>query len=147
MKQLGETLVEWGMITRDQLNRALEEQKQSRNRRRLGELFIEMGIITQEDVAVALCSQFGYPYLPLKSIFLSQDTCKLIPPDLVHRYQVVPIEKTSNILSVIMADPTDEQAVEALKKLATGRLQIFVSTTGEIENAIRQYYGEEKKHG
>ena len=139
MKPIGEILIEEGLITRDQLNEALEQQKKA-NKKRLGEILIHLGVINEDDLVVALSMQFNLAYLPLKNVSVNRDVCDLLPVELVRRHSLFPVEQANRTLTVAMSDPTDEKAISEIEKLTKCRVQVLVSTISEVENAIRSYY-------
>ena len=63
------------------------------------------------------------------------------PKELAQKYVCIPLERIGNLLTVVMADPTNERAVKEIEVETKCRIQVFVATTTEIANAIQQYYG------
>lgn len=141
MKRLGEILIEHGSINVSQLEKALDFQKEHKEKR-IGEILIQMGWVTEEDIVVALAMQFNFAYLPLENITVSPDVRNIIPVDFVRRHCFIPIDKAGGLLTVTMADPSDEQTLKEIEKMAQCKVQAFVSTVTEIENAIQKYYGQ-----
>ena len=76
-KQLGELLVEGGIINKQELDKALLVQKERGGL--IGEILVELGFAKEENIAQALTAQYGFPYLPLESYEISADMIKLIP--------------------------------------------------------------------
>ena len=70
-KKIGEILVSKGLITSEQVQGALEVQRENRNKR-VGEIWVESGIISEEILARALATQYGVPYF---------DVSEFKPPD------------------------------------------------------------------
>jgi len=114
MKPIGEILIEHGIITPEQLTRVLKEQRNSKEKKRLGEILIEMGFVTESDIVVALSTQFNFPYLPLKNVSINRDLCKLVPLEFVHEHCLIPVDKISDLVIVVSADPADEKAIYCL---------------------------------
>lgn len=141
-KPIGQILVEQGAITHEQLKKALEEQRVSKQKKRIGEILIDLAIIDETDIASALSSQFGFPYLSTKNITFSRDICAVIPRNLVEQYHLVPIDKINNILYIIMADPSDEKAIQEIEKVSNCKVQTFISTASEIQSVIEKEYGQ-----
>ena len=143
MKPIGEILIEQGAISQEQLQMALKEQKNSTKKRRLGEVLIQLGMVEERDIVVALSIQFNFPYLSLRNISLKGDLLKLVPANLVRQCHFIPIDKTGSILTVIMSDPSDENAISEIEKSTKCKVHAFIGTHSEIEHAIEQYYAEE----
>ena len=76
-KQLGELLVERGIITHQQLDKALAVQKEKGGL--IGEILVELGFVKEEDIAQALTAQYGFPYLPLGNYEVNIETINIIP--------------------------------------------------------------------
>lgn len=143
MRKLGEILIEHGSIVPDQLEKALLKQK-SEKEKRLGQILIELGFVTEEDIVVALATQFNYAYLPLENFTPNPDACEAISKDLVVRYSFLPVDKAGDTISITMSDPSDETAVREIEKVTGHKIQVFVSTSTEIDRAIRKYFSDER---
>ena len=140
-KPIGEILIDQGAITVQQLNQALDAQKSSKQKKRLGEILIDLGMIDESNIVSALSSQFGFPYLSLKSITFNRDVCNVISKETAMKYCVIPIDKVNNTLYIIMSDPSDEKSIAELEKVSQCKIQTFISTSTEIQIAITKQYG------
>lgn len=141
-KQLGELLIERGVIDHKQLDKAIAVQK-DRNAL-LGEIIVELGFATEEDIAQALTCQFGFPYLPLTNYDIDDEVIKTVPENVCRQYCLIPIDKIGKSLTLAMANPLNQQAVEDVEMISGCLIQIFVSTTTDIRNAIENYYRGKK---
>ena len=139
MKRIGEILVENGSITQEQLQKALTQQKRESGKL-LGQILIEMGSVTEEDIVVALATQFNIPYLPIGNFDLSKAVNGLIPKELIQKYMFIPLERVGNLLTIVMADPTNEQAIRDIEAVAKCKVQIFVATATEIAAVLQQHF-------
>ena len=139
-KQLGELLIEKGIINRDQLNKALKIQKDKGGL--IGQIFVMLGYVKEEEIAQVLTVQYGFPYLPLESYEISADMIKLIPKNVAKQYNLIAIDKIGNLLTISMSNPLNNQAVEDIEMLSGAKVQVFISTMTDITNAIKKYYGE-----
>ncbi|MFH0827901.1 MAG: hypothetical protein V1919_01905 [Candidatus Omnitrophota bacterium] len=137
-KQLGELLIDLGVINSSQLEKILELQKQRGGL--IGDLLVELGFAKEEDIAQALTVQYGFPYLPLSSYEVSIDILKFIPLKIALQYVLIPIDKIGNNLTLVMANPLNAKAVEDAESVSGCSVQIFVSTSSEIKKAIEKYY-------
>jgi uncharacterized SAM-dependent methyltransferase len=141
-KQLGELLIERGVIDHKQLEKALIAQKDKNAL--LGEVLVELGFATEEDIAQALTCQFGFPYLPLANYDIDADVIKSVPENVCRQYCLIPIDKIGKSLTLAMANPLNHQAVEDIEMVSGCAIQIFVSTTSDIRNSIERYYQGKK---
>jgi type IV pilus assembly protein PilB len=137
-KQLGEILVERGVISRAQLEEVLVFQK--RNGILFGEALVLMNLCTEEDVVQALTSQYGFPYLPLANYEIAPEVVATVSVKLCKQYCLVPIDKIGRSLTLAMANPLNVLASEDVEKFTGCTVQAFVSTATEINNAIKRYY-------
>ncbi len=138
-KRIGEILIENGSITSEQLKQALAQQKKESGKL-LGKILFEMGFVTEEDIVVALATQFNVPYLPIANFNLSDTVSDLIPKELIQKYMCVPLERIDNLLTVVMADPTNEDAIREIETVTKCKVQTFVATTSEIAAVIQQRF-------
>jgi type IV pilus assembly protein PilB len=137
-KQLGELLIERGIITKDKLDYALNVQKKHGGQ--IGEILVELGYAKEEDIAQALTTQYGFPYLPLDNYELDPVVVKIIPENVARQYRLIPIEKIGNSLTVAMSNPLNQEAIEDIELLTNCTVQVFVSTNKSILKAIEKYY-------
>lgn len=140
MKKLGEILIEQGSLTDKQLEKALERQKKETGRM-LGELLVDMGYVSEEQIVAALANQFKIPYLPLSNFSFNESLSSLIPQELMKKYMCLPIDRIGNLLTVIIADPTNERAVKELEEATRHKIQIFVGTVTDIASALQKHFG------
>lgn len=137
-KQLGELLREKGIITKEQLNKALTIQKERGGL--IGQILVGLGYATEEEIAQALTVQYGFPYLPLSNYEIDPELMKLIPENVAKQYCLIPIDKIGNSLTIAMGNPLNAQAVEDIELITNCKIQIFVSTITDVNNAVRKHY-------
>ncbi len=137
-KQLGDILVERGVLSRPKLEEALVLQKEKGIL--LGEALVQMNLATEEDVVQALTCQYGFPYLPLANYEIAPEVVATVPLNLCKQYCLVPIDKIGRSLTLAMANPLNVQALEDVEKVTGCSVQAFVSTATEINSAINRYY-------
>ncbi|HEY3416586.1 MAG TPA: hypothetical protein VGM23_06860, partial [Armatimonadota bacterium] len=88
---IGKILLEQGKITQDQLKQALAAQKNSGEK--LGRLFIDLGFVTEADVLQAYAKQLGIPIFDPTQIRPDPAVAKVIPDNLIQRYNMVPLQR------------------------------------------------------
>ncbi len=141
-EQLGQVLLQRGIINSAQLEQALKVQQNEGGL--LGEILIRMGLTTEEDITQALAIQHDFPYLPLASYEIDSEALKLIPENLAREHHILPIDKMNDILTVVMANPLDSKVIERIEALTKCKIEIFVSTYTEIKEAIERCYAPSK---
>ena len=141
-KQLGELLIERGIIKQDQLEKALVVQKERGGL--IGEILVELKFAKEEDIAQALTAQYGFPFLPLANYDMNPDIINIIPVRVARQYLLMPIDKTGGNLTIAMSNPLNVQAIEDVELLSGCSVQVFVSTSSDIKRAIEKYYKDKE---
>jgi len=139
-KQLGELLIESGVIKEQHLDKALKAQKEKGGL--IGEILVDLGFAKEEDIAQALTAQYGFPYLPLSNYEVSPDIINIIAGRVAKQYVLIPIDKIGNNLTIVMSNPLNIQAIEDVELISGCSVQTFVSTSSDIKRAIEKYYKE-----
>lgn len=141
-KQLGELLLDRGIIDQAQLERALDVQRNKGGL--IGEVLVELGYVKEEDIAQSLTAQYGFPYLPLGNYDINTEITGIIPGRVARQYLLVPIDKIGNNLTLAMSNPLNIQAIEDVELLSGCSVQTFVSTSSDIKKAIEKYYKDKE---
>ena len=126
--RLGDVVLAEGLITREQLQRALDEQRQ--NGTRVGYNLVKLGFLQELDLVRCLARQFKLPAVDLAKIEVDPKVAKLIPVDIAMKHLVLAVKREGRTLTVAMADPTDLGVVEDLKFIT--RYDIFPVIAGEF---------------
>lgn len=137
-KQLGELLMERGIISQQQLDHALSTQKARGGL--LGQVLVELGFATEEQIAQAITAQYGFPYLPLESLEIDPEVIELVPEHVARQYCLIPIDRIGKGITIAMANPLNVQATEDIETITKCTVQTFVSTATDINKAIDRYY-------
>ncbi|MCR4608064.1 MAG: Flp pilus assembly complex ATPase component TadA, partial [Eubacterium sp.] len=140
--RVGDLLVEAGAITEDQLQQALEKQKESGGR--IGNVIMQMGFISKELLITVLTTQMGIEYCEIRSVQIDESVLNLIPDNLVAKYRAVPVcfdENNPNILKVAMADPMDLTAVDDISISSGLQVEPMLSFDDDLGEVIGKYYG------
>ena len=139
-KQLGELLLEKGIINEAQLEKALKIQKEKGGL--IGQILVMLGYAKEEEIAQVLTVQYGFPYLPLENYEISADAIKLIPENVEKQYNLIAIDRIGSLLTISMSNPLNVQAVEDIEMLTGFKIQVFISTMSDVNNAIKKYYSK-----
>jgi type IV pilus assembly protein PilB len=141
-KQLGELLIERGIITRTQLDKALQVQREKGGL--VGQILVILGFTKEDEIAQALTVQYGFPYLPLQNYELTPEVVKAIPENVCRQYCLIAVDKIGDTLTVSMSNPLNIKAIEDIEMLTNCNVQVFVSTMTDINNAIDKFYNKTK---
>jgi type IV pilus assembly protein PilB len=136
--KLGDILVRDGLITADQLKRALAEQKNSGGR--LGYTLVKLGFVEETEITKMLARQYRMPAVDLSRFEVDPKILKLISSDIAAKYAVLPLKREGRTLTIAIADPNNVAAIEDIKFIT--RCDIFPVIAGEytLRNAIDKYY-------
>ncbi len=144
-KRIGDLLIEKGILTQDQLSIALTEQKKSREQ--LGKIVVSLGFATEAVVRDVLGEALGQESVDLSKVIVDTEVLQLVGKDIARRFKMLPlsIDRQKGLLTVAMSDTFNVVAIDQLRALLGGELDITPVLAGEseIENAIDQLYGFE----
>ncbi len=135
---LGELLVRMSHINEKQLSEALELQKAEGGK--LGQILVKMGLISEEEILKTLSVKFDIPLVDLSNVEIDESVIKVIPVIMARRFNIMPISKKANTLSLAMADPTRVSDTKAIKLLTGCAIRPFLTSEAQIEEAIEKYY-------
>ncbi len=136
---LGKLLMERGLISGQDLERALDEQE--RTGELLGSVLVRLGLITNEQLMPVLADQVGMPYVRLADAKIRPEVLAKVPPKFAWHYRLMPLELVNDTLKVAIADPFDVQTLDELKLLLNCELEPVFSSVQEIREAIERHYG------
>jgi len=137
-KKIGEVLIENGMITKAILDSALSHQAKFGGN--ITQYLVSHYYINEEDLAKCISIQFGYPYLPLRAYDIPLYIVRLVPVDIAEKYLLMPVDKIEGIITLVMADPFDEEGINKVEKITDCKAQPFVGIISDIVKAIEKYY-------
>jgi len=137
-ERIGEILVREGLITHDQLNLALQDQRESGTR--IGYSLVALGFVKETDLTRTLARQYRMPAVDLTNFEIDPRIARLIPGEMSVKHLVLPLKRDGRTLTVAMADPTSTGVLDDLKFIT--RCDIFPVIAGEytIRNAIERCY-------
>ena len=138
-KELGQILLEKGLITVEQLEEALTEQ--AKTKKFLGEILIEKNFVTKEQILEALTEQKKANFVKLSSFKgIKEEVVKLIPENIARRFICIPIAKENGTLTVAMKDPTDIFAIDTIRRITGTRIKVVKADENEIVENIERFY-------
>ncbi|HEV8448997.1 MAG TPA: ATPase, T2SS/T4P/T4SS family [Gemmatimonadaceae bacterium] len=137
--RLGEMLVRDGLLTREQLSKALAEQKQ--NGQRLGYTLVKMGMLPEIDLTKALAKQHRMPAVDLSRFEVDPKIAKMIPAELAQKNLVMPLKREGRSLTLAIADPSNLGVLEDIKFIT--RCDIIPVVAGEytLATMVEKVFG------
>ncbi len=140
-KKLGEILVQRGAITTEQMNEFLRLQKE--NRKPLGQLLVEHKVISVDELKGYLGEQLGIPHIWLRKGLVDPRIVHLVPREKAIQYQIVPMFKVRNVLTVACADPHQVFVFDDVSRMTGLKVQPVLCRVDDILEAIRECYKDE----
>ena len=137
-EELVQILVDTKLLSQEQLNEALQIQKEKKGK--LRDILVSHKFVNQNDLMAALSQKLGIPPISLKKVKINNEVVKLIPEELARRYIFMPVSKIGNTLTIAMADPLNVFAIDDIKALTKFTIQPIISTEDEIMGALDKYY-------
>jgi len=135
---LGDFLLEQGLITEEDLRRALKYQKETG--KLLGRCLIELGILDEKTLIKALSEQMGVQYVSLKKYKSDPEVIKLIPEDFARTHKVFPLFRIEDKLTVGMVNPLDVITIDRIAQMTNLKVEPVVCHEQDIEEAIQLHY-------
>jgi len=138
--RLGEALIKEGLITNQQLAKALERQVIYGGR--LGTNFIELGYLTEESLVRFLGKVFGLPYADPK-VFegIKREIVDAITPEMAERYLVIPIDREPKRLHLAMVNPTDLRVIDEIRFVTGFEIVPYIASELRLLYALERYFG------
>jgi type IV pilus assembly protein PilB len=136
-KDLGEVLLDEGLITSEQLATASAEQE--RVGRSLGRVLIDLGLIKEPELVSALAAQIGLEFVDLSDRQIDPQAASLISDQVARRYRALPIGFENDRLIVAMSDPANVFALDDIRTITGMEVKPVVATAADVETAIRKY--------
>jgi type II secretion system (T2SS) protein E/type II/IV secretion system protein len=138
-RTLTSILVECGIVTDAQVERALVRQRETGHF--IGESLVELGFTSEENIGWALSKQLGIPYADVHAQAVDPDLVKDFPEGLLRRVQAIPLFGTAEEITIAMADPGDRDAVAELESATGANLSLVIGGPGSIRRALDTIYG------
>lgn len=136
-KYLGDILLEQKLITKEQLESTIEEQKQSGDD--LATILIRRGQVSRKAIGKILELQAGIPYVNLQESEVDQDALRFLSEEFIRSRGVFPIKKEGDLVYVAMTDPTNLSIVDEIKLITKLQVVPLLTTKAEILEAISKY--------
>src|SRR5579864_6732622 len=143
--RIGELLLKEKLITADQLQQALTQQKA--NGGKLGFNLVKMGFVKDEQITALLSKQYGVPSINLTQFKLDPTIIKLVPNETARKYQIIPLSRSGSTLTIAMTDPTNVFAMDDIKFMTGYTVEPVVASEIAITEAVEKYYPAGSKGG
>jgi len=142
-EKLGEILMRSGLISKDQLAKALEVQRGTT--KRIGEVLVELGVTTDQEIASALSKQLGILYATSASGLLAprkgEGLEQLVSEEFARQHLVLPLSRNLDSLTVACVNPLDLITIDNLSRMSHCEINPVVTTRADLEQAVERFYG------
>ncbi len=138
LSRLGDRLVAEKLITPEQLQRALSEQKGSADK--LGTILVRLQFLTEDSLVSFLSKQYAIPAITVAQVDPDPDVLKLVPEQIAKKHGVLPIKRMGNTLTLAMADPTNVFALDDVGFMTGLQIQPVVASEAAIRKAFERLY-------
>lgn len=141
--KIGDLLIKEGYITSEQLQKALQLQRDTN--KRVGEVLVELGYVSEVNVCNCLSKLLGLEIINLETVRISEDVLGLVNPTILRKYVMIPFEykaNNPNVIRVAMADPMDLMAIDDFSIVTNLQVEPVLATRSNIMVAIDKYYGD-----
>jgi type IV pilus assembly protein PilB len=139
MKTIGSILLDVELVIQEDIDRALEIQKQTGQR--LGEILVNLGVVSDDDIRWALAEQLNLPYVNIRKDQIDIEVATLIPEKLARRYHVIPILRIGDELTIVVDDPLNQTIIKDIETITKLHVKISLGRTSDIMMAIDEIYG------
>src|SRR5947207_1300023 len=136
--RIGELLLKEKLITPEQLQQALNQQKA--NGGKLGYNLVKMGFVKDEQITTLLSKQYGVPSINLAQFKIDPTIVKLVPTDTARKYQIIPLSRSGSTLTIAMTDPTNVFAMDDIKFMTGYTVEPVVASEVAITDAAEKHY-------
>ena len=137
-KRLGELLLQEGLVSEEQLETALEEQKQTGEL--IGEILVRKGYVNESDIAKTISVQFSFPYLAVNNYYIAPEMRAVFGLETLEKHCFVPIDKFGDVLGVVIAGLLDQDVVDEIEKHTGCAIQVYVGKVSEVKQAIKEKF-------
>src|ERR687898_1646410 len=136
--RIGELLLKEKRITPEQLQEALNHQRQ--NGGKLGFNLVKLGFVKDDEITALLSKQYGVPSIALGAFEIDPAIVKLLPGETAQKYQVVPLSRAGATLTIAMTDPTNVFAMDDIRFMTGYNVEPVVASETAVVDAITKYY-------
>jgi len=137
--RLGDVLVEAGLVTREQVDFALAEQRRNRGKR-IGELLIEMGVVSEKTLAHTLARKFHLPFVDLDECLIDPRALRLVARSIIEKHGVLPIESDDKTITLALSDPLDTESIDLIRFQRPEKIREVVAVPSQIRRYVETLF-------
>jgi len=137
---IGELLVRGGVITAEQLERALRHQQEHPELGPLGQVLLSLQMLDAEQLTQTIAQQLNIPRVDLNHFDIDEHCLALVPEVIAHRYKVMPLLRLDKRLLVATTNPTQNELEHVLSFITGLQVESVLADAHELDEAIDRHY-------
>jgi len=137
--QLGQVLLSRGIVTAEQIEKALAAQRDEGHHKLLGELLVEMGFCTENQIASALAEAYGVPYAQVNPKLCDAKAVEVLPREFLEEHIVLPLFVVYDVLTVAVSEPTNVFLIDEIERISGCKVQVVCATGKDIKATLQSY--------
>jgi type IV pilus assembly protein PilB len=137
--QLGQLLIARGIVSEEQIEKALAEQKEKGHHKLLGELLVEMNYCTENQIASALAEAYDVPYAQVSPKICDAKILEILPREFLEKHTILPLFKVRDELTVAVSEPTNVFLIDEIERISKCKVRIVCATTKDIKATLATY--------
>jgi CheY-like chemotaxis protein len=145
-RMIGQILIDYGMISEDQLETALEVQRSEKNgeRRKLGEILVDLEYTDEESLFFCYALQLGMPYVSLSQFSSSNpELAELLPRELAYKHTIVPVDKIGQVVVMATSEPLSDRTKSEIEAETGYKVMTVCALLRDIEAVLERYYPDQ----
>lgn len=143
--RIGDVLVQAGLITEEQLNLALEEQKKKPKGTRIGQTIVDMGYISELDMTLELQKHIDVGFVDLRKVEIDESALHVLTEADCRKYNLIPFAfKDVMTLSVAMVDPQDFDIIDDISIITGLQIDPYIAMASQIDENLDKIYGKQQ---
>src|SRR3989304_7358096 len=133
-RHLGEILFKANLVDKQAIVNAIKIAKA--NNKRLGQVLLEQGLINEDTLTKVLAKQFGLSYVNIDKVEIPSNATSLVPQELMKKHNVLPLGENNGKLRLVISDPSDIEAMDALRFRLNRELECYLGNPQKIRSFI-----------
>ena len=138
-------LQEYGMATAEQVAKARDAAALDPDEKDAVDFLVEQGVISEDELLAMLAQQYGMEMMSLEGFTIPMEVISSVSVEIARYYQIVPVARHNDVLTVAMSDPSDMEKLDTLRYLLGGDVEAVAVPRSQIEKAIEKYYVEDEE--
>ena len=135
-RRLGNLLVEKGYVSQQDLQSALEKQKQDSRNKLLGEILVDLEYCSEDEIVECLAAEYGVPYAKLEARLYDPKIVDVLPREYIERNLVMPLFVVRGMLTIAVSEPSNLFLIDEIRSLSNMQVQIVAATPKDIRRMI-----------